>query len=57
MAKRKTVFEQVPLAVARRIAAEELKRKEAGRKNAGSKQKTSGSLLETAHATSEGASL
>jgi hypothetical protein len=42
MIKRKTVFEQVPLATARRVAAEELKQKEASRKNSGSKRKTDG---------------
>jgi hypothetical protein len=57
MTKRKTVFEQVPLAVARRIAAAELKRKEAIRKKAGSRPKASGRPIETAHLSSEGASL
>lgn len=57
MIKRKTVFEQVPLAVARKVAAEELKRKESERKNAGSKQKASGSLIEARLVTGEGASL
>ena len=42
MTKRKTHFEQVPLEVARKIAAEELKRKEARLKKAGSKRKTGG---------------
>ncbi len=42
MIKRKTVFEQVPLAVARRIAAEELKQKEAGLKKSGSNRKSDG---------------
>lgn len=57
MIKRKTVFEQVPLAIARKIAAKELKRKESGRKNAGSKQKASGRVIETGLVASEGASL
>jgi hypothetical protein len=39
MIKRKTVFEQVPLAIARKIAAEELQRKEARLQNAGRKRK------------------
>ncbi|MFZ3330140.1 MAG: hypothetical protein WA197_05885 [Candidatus Acidiferrales bacterium] len=56
MIKRKTAFEQVPLAVARRIAAEELKRKEAIGKKAGSKRKTNG-LPETTIAAGEGATL
>ncbi|MGA9887614.1 MAG: hypothetical protein WBQ31_08975 [Candidatus Acidiferrales bacterium] len=56
MIKRKTVFEQVPLAVARKIAAAELKRKEAIGKKAGSKRKADG-LPETIIATAEGATL
>ncbi len=56
MIKGKTVFEQVPLAVARKIAAEELKRKEARLKNSGSKRKTDG-LPEAVIAAAEGATL
>jgi hypothetical protein len=47
MIKRKTVFEQVPVAIARKIAAEELKRKEAKLKNAGSKRKSGGHTTAT----------
>ncbi len=47
MIKRKTVFEQVPLAIARKIAAEELKRKEASLKNSGSNRKRSGHTAAT----------
>ncbi|MGA7852507.1 MAG: hypothetical protein WCA15_04215 [Candidatus Acidiferrales bacterium] len=42
MTKRKTVFEQVPLEIAQKIAAEELKRKEAGLKKSGSNRKSNG---------------
>lgn len=57
MTKQRTHFEQVPLEVARRIAAEELKRKEAGLKKSGSKRKASGGCVPAAIAASTGASL
>jgi hypothetical protein len=57
MKKRKTVFEQVPLAVARKIAAAELKRKESLRENVASKQKAGGSLIEKEVLANQGASL
>ncbi|MFZ0881750.1 MAG: hypothetical protein WAN14_00010 [Candidatus Acidiferrales bacterium] len=42
MIKRKTVFEQVPLAIAKKVAAEELKRKEARPENSAGTRKSSG---------------
>lgn len=42
MIKRKTVFEQVPVAIAKKVAAEELKRKEARLKNSAGTRKSSG---------------
>jgi hypothetical protein len=57
MTKRKTHFEQVPLEVARKIAAEEVKRKEAGVKNSGSKRKSSERFAPPAIVASTGAIL
>lgn len=57
MTKRKTHFEQVPLEVARKIAAEEAKRKEAGVKNSGSKRKSSAGFAPAAIVASRGAIL
>ncbi|MFY9805231.1 MAG: hypothetical protein WA211_04480 [Candidatus Acidiferrales bacterium] len=46
MAIRKTHFEQVPLEIARKIAAEELRRKEVSLKIARNKRKTGGVVTE-----------
>jgi hypothetical protein len=57
MTKRKTHFEQVPLEVARKIAAEEVKRKEVRVKNPRIKRTAGGGHVETGIVASEGASL
>jgi hypothetical protein len=57
MTKRKTHFEQVPLEVARKIAAEEAKRKEAGVKNSESKRKSGEEFAPAAIAARTGATL
>ncbi|MGA7916656.1 MAG: hypothetical protein WCA00_15590 [Candidatus Acidiferrales bacterium] len=57
MTKRKTHFEQVPLEIARKIAAEEAKRKEAKLKVAGSKRKSRAGFAPAASVVSTGASL
>jgi hypothetical protein len=54
MDKRKTRFEQVPLAVAKKIAAEEIRRKEASAKAAGSAPPIAGSRLERTVAAGAG---
>lgn len=57
MMKRKTVFEQVPVEIARKVATEELKQKEASLKNSRSKQKAGRSPMEAEIVARTGASL
>jgi hypothetical protein len=54
MAKQKTHFEQVPVKVAEKVAAEEIKRKAMSSINGGSKSKTTGGPLEATIAISGG---
>jgi hypothetical protein len=56
MSKHRTHFEQVPLAIAQKIAADEAKRKEAGLKDLASKRKSGGEAA-TAVVARMGASL